>query len=193
MGTKCYVSRDNVASDPNLTIEALQRTLQWVETIRGRLPPKLYLQVDNCWRENKNCYLLNWLISLVERGLFPDGIYLSFLPVGHTHNEVDQVASRISIALRNRDIHTPDELVRLLKNAFDDMDVRFISQVADTKEFLNPQQKDSWTKSRFKRIQNVSAYRFFKIYRNHLKHVACEHKVCEEQEKWSRPFYFIKA
>jgi hypothetical protein len=100
MGTKCYITRDNIASDPNLTIECLQRTLDWVESVRGELPPMLYLQLDNCWRENKNNMLINWLASLVERGLFPGGIELGFLFVGHTHNEVDQIASRISIALR---------------------------------------------------------------------------------------------
>jgi len=142
MGTRCYITRDNIASDPNLTVECLQRTLMWAEGQRGgSLPGRLYIQVDNCWRENKNSVVLNWLSSLVERGLFPDGIYLSFLPVGHTHNEVDQVASRISIAVRDRDIHTPEELVKCLREAFDDMDIEVVQHVADTKQFLNPKPK----------------------------------------------------
>ena len=83
------------------------------EKISGELPPVLYLQLDNCWRENKNNVLMNWCASLVERGLFPGGIEIGFLPVGHTHNEVDQIASRISIALRRRDILTPEHLIAL--------------------------------------------------------------------------------
>ncbi len=81
------------------------------EKLLGKLPPELHIQLDNCFRENKNSYVINWLGTLVERGLFPNGIYVSFLPVGHTHNEMDQVASRISIALRRDHMH-PEGNVR---------------------------------------------------------------------------------
>ena len=193
MGTKCFITRDNIASDPNLTVECLQRTLAWAEDQRGgRLPPKLYLQVDNCWRENKNSLVVNWLSSLVERGMFPDGIYLSFLPVGHTHNEVDQVASRISVAVRGRDVTTPEQLFECLDEAIDDLHVTVMQHVADTKEFLNPGKNDSWTHSRFKRIQNVSEYRFFRVSVNVLGHVQVVTKQCETSP-WSRPFFPIKG
>lgn len=46
-----------------------------------------------------------YIAWLVERGVFKK-IEVSFLPVGHTHNEPDQVASRYSVACRKRDIHT---------------------------------------------------------------------------------------
>ena len=36
----------------------------------GQLPPTLYLQMDNCWRENKNRYVLCFLALLVELGIF---------------------------------------------------------------------------------------------------------------------------
>ena len=36
----------------------------------GQLPPTLYLQKDNCWRENKNHYMLCFLALLVELGIF---------------------------------------------------------------------------------------------------------------------------
>ena len=159
MGTKCYVTRDNTAGDPNLTIECLQRTLEWVEQTRGFLPNKLCLQLDNCWRENKNSYVLNWLGSLVERGLFPGGIYMSFLPVGHTHNEVDAVAAVISIAVRRRDIILPAHLYALLRECFHELDVEIVHKVADTKTFLNPHLVDpkSWTHSRW--MRHVSAKR----------------------------------
>ena len=193
VGTKCYVTRDNVASDPNLTVEVLQRTLQYAEEARGgKLPPKLYLQLDNCWRENKNCLVMNWIASLTERGLFPDGIYVSFLPVGHTHNEVDQVASRISIAVRNRAIHTPEELLACLSEAFDDMTVEIVQHVADTKGFLNPNGQVSWTKSRFKRLQNVSAYRYFRFHVNEVQEVECQTRN-SQSGLWSQPFFPIKG
>ena len=98
---------------------------------------------------------MNFLVSLQESGLFPDGIEVAFLPVGHTHNEVDQVASRISIGLRKRDIKTPPELFRYLRESFDDLDVVLVNKVANTKEYINPRQKKNWTWSRFKHIQNL--------------------------------------
>ena len=86
---RCFVTRDDVASDPNLIVQCLQRTLVAAENVTGELPPKLYLQLDNC---SKNNVMLNWCASLVERGLFPGGLEIGFLPVGHTHTEVDQIA-----------------------------------------------------------------------------------------------------
>ena len=192
MGTKCYVTRDNIAGDPNLTIECLQRTLEWVEEVRGTLPPQLYVQVDNCWRENKNSSLVNWLASLVERGLFPGGIELGFLPVGHTHNEVDQIASRISVALRRRDIHTPAQLMAMLKECFVGLDVELLTKVADTKSFLNPGQNEAWKDSRWKRHQNISDHRFFLI----TKHATGDVHVCTKAQyngTWSRPTCPIKG
>ena len=79
--TWCFVTRENVASDQNLIIESLQRTLVATEQISGELPSALHLQLDNSWRENKNNVLLNWCASQVERGLFPGGIEIGFLPV----------------------------------------------------------------------------------------------------------------
>ena len=36
----------------------------------GQLPPTMYLQMDNCWRENKNLYVFCFLALLVELGIF---------------------------------------------------------------------------------------------------------------------------
>ena len=192
MGTKCYVTRDNIAGDPNLSVECLQRTLQWVEDVRGELPPTLYLQLDNCWRENKNNVLINWLASLVERGLFPGGIEVGFLPMGHTHNEVDQAASRISIALRRRDIHTAAQLMAMLKECFSELDVELVTKVADTKSFLNPGNHKTWKKSRFMRHQHIASYRYFLIDKGTTGDVHIRTKV-NHDGMWSRPKCPIKG
>jgi len=52
-------------------------------------------------RENKNRYVLAFLKSLVDCGLF-EHIYLNFLPVGHTHCDIDQLFSRIAVWMRGR-------------------------------------------------------------------------------------------
>ena len=86
------------------------------------------------WRENKNSYLLNWLVSQIERDyVFPGGIEVGFLPKGHTHNECDQAASRIAVALRHRDVLVPADLMVLLREAYPGARVRLVNSVADTK------------------------------------------------------------
>src|SRR3569623_2086145 len=92
-----YLLPLDVANGPDESIECLQRTLKKEEERRGgKLPNTLFLQLDNCFRENKNTYMLGYLGWLIERGVF-NRIYLNFHPVGHTH-KCDQCASRISRA-----------------------------------------------------------------------------------------------
>ena len=52
--------------DSNLTINVLLRVLVKLDNI----PDILYLQMDNCWRENKNQYIIVFLAVLVHLGIF---------------------------------------------------------------------------------------------------------------------------
>jgi hypothetical protein len=60
---------ENIAGDPNLTIEVIQRELKKTEEALGMLPPTLAIQLDNCFRENKNSYVINYCGWLAERGM----------------------------------------------------------------------------------------------------------------------------
>jgi hypothetical protein len=141
IGAWVYTMSDKWRADSNLTIEVLQRVLTSIEEKRGKLPRKLYLQMDNCVRENKNRYVLGYLSWLVLRGVF-DEIELSFLPVGHTHEDIDQLFSRIAIAMRTRNICDRDDLFRCVKEAYQafDMEVQCenIETIANIREFLIP-------------------------------------------------------
>ena len=55
----------------------------------GKLPPILRIQVDNCGKENKNQYMFAFCAILVKLRYFAE-VYLSFLLVGHTHEDIDQ-------------------------------------------------------------------------------------------------------
>ena len=50
------------------------------------------------FRECKNRFIFAYLKSLIDCGVFKH-IYLSFLPVGHTHCDADQMYSRFSVYL----------------------------------------------------------------------------------------------
>lgn len=55
--------------DPNLNASVLLTMLaRWCE--KYQLPPVLYLQLDNCIKENKNQYILWLLALLVELKIF---------------------------------------------------------------------------------------------------------------------------
>jgi hypothetical protein len=50
----------------------------------------VFLQLDNCSGENKNWLVLQFLSMLVELGRVK-AFHVNFLPVGHTHIDIDQV------------------------------------------------------------------------------------------------------
>lgn len=60
--------------DPNLTINVLLKLLLRNFTMMEAtgLPKKLYIQLDNCGRENKNQYVFAFLSLLVELGIFSE-------------------------------------------------------------------------------------------------------------------------
>jgi hypothetical protein len=136
---KCFVVPEDVPGDSNVSVEVLQRTLKAEEERRGgRLPPVLNVQMDNCPGTNKNTYLFSYFAWLVERAVF-DAIYVSFLPVGHTHNGPDRIASRISGSVRHTDILSEKRLHELILGSHNPAPkVEVIDRVAGSKKLFNP-------------------------------------------------------
>ena len=138
-----FVACEDIAGDPNLTIECLNRIFKREEEQREYgLPETLYLQLDNCFRENKNTYVFVYLVWLIERAVFKE-IFVSFLPVGHTHFDADQLASRISVAIKNIDVTTILQYLNLLKSCYtskqgEQVDVSMIHDVLDHRTLFNP-------------------------------------------------------
>ena len=114
---RVYLGWESLKSDPNLVCECLFRTLRAEEFLRGKLPDTLYLQVDNCWRENKNTYTEKFLEWISERKVFSQ-IFASFLPKGHTHFDCDQFASRITEATKFINITSMDQLTKLIEDCY---------------------------------------------------------------------------
>ena len=69
--------------DSNLTLNCLLHSMAQ-QSNNNKFAPTLYVQLDNCGRENKNKYFLGCMAFLVAKGLV-DEIIMSFLMVGHTH------------------------------------------------------------------------------------------------------------
>ena len=76
-----YVTYPHYEQGASLMVTVLQRALLNHINKVGSLPPVLFLQLDNCGRENKNHTVLAYLAWLVQEGVFHK-IYVDFLPVG---------------------------------------------------------------------------------------------------------------
>ena len=70
--------------DPNLTcnVLAISLTQKYPE---GKMPPKLYVQMDNCGRENKNRFFFAFCGLMIAKGLVKF-LEVAFLMTGHTHD-----------------------------------------------------------------------------------------------------------
>ena len=109
--------------DSNLTIQVLGHILL---DFKDRLPEVLYLQLDNTSRENKNRFVLGFCALLVQNNVFKKvhssvdvllcihkyhlsytvQVRLNFLPVGHTHEDIDQFFSKVSHKLKKSNVET---------------------------------------------------------------------------------------
>jgi hypothetical protein len=106
----------NIKHGTNVIIEALHHVLLH-QKLFGELPRNLYVQLDNTSKQNKNKFLIGWLACLVQWGLF-DSIFISFLPVGHTHEDIDQMFSCIARALRKTDCLDRQAILSTYKAAY---------------------------------------------------------------------------
>ena len=66
-----------------MIVSMLYRLLLEVQQDMGKIPPVLHLSMDNCYRENKNRFLLSFLAALVQQNILSE-VNVTFLLVGHT-------------------------------------------------------------------------------------------------------------
>jgi hypothetical protein len=117
IGTWAYVYHDNVRQGTNVTVDVLFRTLAAIEDSGRTLPDTLYIQLDNTVKQNKSKFFMSYLAWLVKTGAFKR-IVVSFLPVGHTHEDIDQLFSRIAVLLRRSDARSRVELGEVIQLAY---------------------------------------------------------------------------
>ena len=73
-GAEGYIDFLQYPHDPNLTINVLLRILlrNFSEMSTTGLPAKLYVQMDNCGRENKNQMVFGFMALLVQQDIFTE-------------------------------------------------------------------------------------------------------------------------
>ena len=124
-------------SDKNVTV--IYNLLQIFLNDFGFLPHKLFIQTDNCWRENKNKFVLAFLYCLVEMNIFEEIIF-SFLHVGHTGFAVDQLFSILAAQFKNKEILTIEDLHSLVRESSitPKPSVESLEYIFDWKSFIEP-------------------------------------------------------
>jgi hypothetical protein len=96
----CFAYATNLRGGSNVLVEIAHRMLDlYLKDAPGnKLPPTLWIQLDNTCKDNKNRYVFGYAHMLVDSGLFQQ-VQINFLPVGHTHCDIDQLFSRVSVHL----------------------------------------------------------------------------------------------
>ena len=130
------------------------------------LPPKLFLNLDNCWRENKNQFMLAFLYFLVEIGVFEE-VEFMLLIVGHTGNHVDQLFSILAQLFKTQEIRTIEDLVFLMENSVikPKPEVEELEYIWDWKAAVTPQLTGKMTNHsiphafQFKKEDGVTKFR----------------------------------
>ena len=112
----------------NLTLTALDYIIGDVlkegrrRGLKGsHLPPRLVIQMDNTAKDNKNHNLLGFASMLLSGGYFQE-IEAHFLPVGHTHQEIDQSFSLVSKAIKQQGALDLEDLMAVAGGAWRDLE-----------------------------------------------------------------------
>ena len=111
------------------------------------LPKKLFLQLDNSAKDNKNQYVMAFCSLLTAKRVFK-GVTVGFLIVGHTHEDIDAHFSYLLKLLKMKNTYV---LADLMKAFMDSQKTtafipELVQEVAYFKKFLHGYQHDGTNK-----------------------------------------------
>ena len=98
--------------------------------------PLLLIQMDNCAKDYKSKYNMLFWSALTAKGIFCE-VRVSFLIVGHTHEDMDAMFGRFGQRLKIEECHALPNLMASFMEARDLTIVpSLIHEVADFKEWV---------------------------------------------------------
>jgi hypothetical protein len=153
-----YTYYENFKQGNNVTIEAIHEALAAKLAKDGGLADTLYLQLDNTSKQCKGRYMIGFLGFLILLGLFKH-IVLSFLPVGHTHEDVDQMFSRLSVYLECHNAFNVDQLHDAVRRSYQSRD----GHRAITGHWDRCANYSHWVKHYLNNYDGISGFRQFRF------------------------------
>lgn len=100
------------------------------------LPRHLLLQMDNSGKDNKNQTILAFCSELVSRGVF-ETVTMNFLMVGHTHEDIDALFSKVALQILDKEVVTfPQLMAETWLSGSNRPLPLLIQEGADCKEYL---------------------------------------------------------
>ena len=111
------------------------------------LPKKLFLQLDNSAKDNKNRYVMTFYSFLIVRRIFKE-VTIGFLVVGHTHEDIDAHFSYLSKLLKMKNTYVLPDLMKAFMDSqkMTTFILELVQEVADFKKFLHGYEHDSANK-----------------------------------------------
>ena len=101
------------------------------------LPPIMHVQLDNCWNDNKCRFVKAFWSMLTTKGIFTE-VHVSYLLVGHTHDDINASFGIWSMDLREYDYPT----IPLLMKSYMDMEknhviLHMIKELPDWRAYVS--------------------------------------------------------
>jgi hypothetical protein len=175
-----YTYYENFKQGNNVTIEAIHSALCAKMARDGRLPSTFFLQLDNTTKQCKSRYMIGWLGYLVFRGVF-NHIVVSFLPVGHTHEDIDQVFSRLSVYLACHDALNMAQLHAAIRQSYQTRE----GLRADCGFWDRCANFSHWIKPYLTSYEGITRYRQFRFYKTDGDVRVQARQHTSEGEEWA--------
>ena len=124
------------------------------------LPKKLFLQLDNSAKDNKNRYVMAFCSLLTAKRIFKE-VIVGFLIVGHTHKDIDAYFNYLSKLLKMKNTYI---LADLMKAFMDSQKItafipELVQEVADFKKFFHGYQHDGANK--LIGLEEIHVFKFY--------------------------------
>ena len=100
------------------------------------LPPILNVQMDNATGYNKNRYVYTYWSLLVAKRIFRE-VYVNFMILGHTHDDIDALFGRWNMLLKKENFPTIPALMKSIMDVESAPTIpHLIKEVPDFKSFI---------------------------------------------------------
>jgi hypothetical protein len=124
------------------------------------LPKRLYLQLDNSAKDNKNRFVMAFCSLLTARGIFKE-VTVGFLVVGHTHEDIDAYFSYLSKLLKQKNTYVLADLMKAFMDSQKSAVFipELVQEVADFKSYVRDFHHDGTNK-----LSGLGEMHLFKFY-----------------------------